>query len=179
MNRPENDLRWAYYHIANTNKKALYKISSCFPITDKYVEHEYTSNNKHVILQRTSDIEIIKKKLKKILSFENRRNNYFRTLLNYNINCVDTHSYIVISENLRTLEDAQRILKGYRTIRFEYMDLDRNEDLTLVMERLSFTEKTLVLVHISDSKFENRKSAHLLDSLLNKIHKDQINNNNR
>ena len=77
MNRPENDLRWAYYHIANTNKKALYKISSCFPITDKYVEHEYTSNNKHVILQRTSDIEIIKKKLKKILSFENRRNNYF------------------------------------------------------------------------------------------------------
>ncbi|MBQ0036437.1 MAG: hypothetical protein KBT35_05925 [Firmicutes bacterium] len=77
MSKPKNDLRWAYYHIANTDKKALYKISSCFPITDKYIDHEYVTNNVHVIMKRSDDIKALNLKLRKILSFENRKNNYF------------------------------------------------------------------------------------------------------
>ena len=71
------DLRSCYYHIINGNRKALYKISSCYPITEKYIDHEYKINNKHVIIQRNEDIKEINRKFRRIIAFENRRNNYF------------------------------------------------------------------------------------------------------
>ena len=39
----ERDLRSCYYHIVKGNRTALYKISSCYPITEKYIDHEYKS----------------------------------------------------------------------------------------------------------------------------------------
>ena len=60
------------------NRTALYKISSCYPITDKYIDHEYTVNKKHVVIQRREDIAEINRKFRKILSMENRRPNYFK-----------------------------------------------------------------------------------------------------
>lgn len=77
MNFDKNDLRSCYYHIAYTDKKALYKISSCFPITEKYIDHEYISNNAHVIMKSQKDIFEIRRKLKKILAMEFRKHNYF------------------------------------------------------------------------------------------------------
>jgi len=71
------DLRSCYYHKAKTTVESIYKISSCFPVTDKYVEHEFTTNGVHVILKRKDDIEEIKRKLKRILSMEFSRINYF------------------------------------------------------------------------------------------------------
>ena len=51
----ESDLRSCYYHIVRGNRTALYKISSCYPITDKYIDHAYTVNQKHVIIKRNKD----------------------------------------------------------------------------------------------------------------------------
>jgi hypothetical protein len=74
---PNNDLRSCYYHIAKTTKESLYKVSSCFPVTDKYIDHEYTTFGKHVIMQNKTDVAEIERKLRKILSMEFRKNNYF------------------------------------------------------------------------------------------------------
>lgn len=73
----DTDLRSCYYHIAKTTKYSLYKISSCFPLTDKYIDHEYTTNGVHVIMQNKYDISEIERKLRKILAFEFRKVNYF------------------------------------------------------------------------------------------------------
>lgn len=77
ISMPESDLRHSYYHIAYTTKKAVYKISSCFPITESYVDHEFLSQGKHVVLKSKKDVEMIEKKLRKILAFESRKKNYF------------------------------------------------------------------------------------------------------
>ena len=68
LERPDNDLRSCYYHIAKTTKRALYKISSCYPITEKYIEHPYITNKVHVVMQKQNDINEIRRKFKRILS---------------------------------------------------------------------------------------------------------------
>ena len=73
----DNDLRSCYYHVAKTTKDALYKISSCYPITEKYIDHPFISNNVHVVMKRQEDISEIKKEINTILSMEFRKNNYF------------------------------------------------------------------------------------------------------
>lgn len=77
MEQPHTDLRSCYYHIAKTTKESVYKISSCFPLIDKYIDHEYTTHGKHVIMKAKHDIEEIERKFRKILGFEFKRNNYF------------------------------------------------------------------------------------------------------
>lgn len=77
LSRDSSDLRSCYYHIASTTKEALYKISSCYPIIEKYIDHEFVSNEKHVIMKKQYDIDEIRRKFKKILSMEFRRPNYF------------------------------------------------------------------------------------------------------
>lgn len=72
-----DDLRSCYYYIGFTTKKAVYKISSCFPIIDKYIDHEFTSNGTHVIIKNKKAIHELDIKLRRILAFENNNNNYF------------------------------------------------------------------------------------------------------
>ncbi len=55
----------------------MYKISSCFPIITKYIDHEYTTSGKHVIMKRKESISEIERKLKRILAMEFNNNNYF------------------------------------------------------------------------------------------------------
>lgn len=74
---PNNDLRSCYYHIAKTTKSALYKISSCYPITEKYIAHPFVTNNVHVVMKKQDDINEIRRKLKRILAMEFRKANYF------------------------------------------------------------------------------------------------------
>jgi hypothetical protein len=73
----ESDLRSCYYHIARTTVVALYKISSCFPVIEKYIEHEFTTRKVHVVMKKKSDINEISRKLKRILSMEAHKPNYF------------------------------------------------------------------------------------------------------
>lgn len=61
MELPENDLRSSYYHIGKTTKEALYKISSCYPVTDKYIDHENTSCGKHVVIKRAETVKALEK----------------------------------------------------------------------------------------------------------------------
>lgn len=72
MRLSKNDIRSAYYHIGHTNKQALYRISNCFPITQKYIDREYISKGKPLELKDKDEIESIKKKLFRILSYEGR-----------------------------------------------------------------------------------------------------------
>lgn len=96
LNKPDSDLRSCYYHKAKTTKEALYKISSCYPITDKYIDHEYISCGKHVIVKRVESISEIERKLRRILAFESRKPNYFKQhitdIKKYLINELNTKS---------------------------------------------------------------------------------------
>ena len=77
LSKKDNDLRSCYYHIGRTTKEALYKISSCYPIIEKYIDHEFSSCGKHVIVRRSETIKELERKLKRILAFESRNPNYF------------------------------------------------------------------------------------------------------
>lgn len=77
-------------YVVNSNKKALYKISSCYPITDKYIDHEFQINGKHVVIKNNKDISEINKKFRKIIAFENRRPNYFPQRITDIKNCLIT-----------------------------------------------------------------------------------------
>ena len=74
-----SDIRGSYYHIGYTNQKAIFYISSAFPITDKYIERAYTVQNKPLELKRQAMIKEIKGKLLKILSYENHNPNHLET----------------------------------------------------------------------------------------------------
>ena len=93
------DLRSCYYHIAKTTKDALYKISSCYPITEKYIDHEFVSNGKHVIMCKQDDINEIRRKFKRILSMEFRKPNYFPQHI------TDIRNYLVEELNNGNNED--------------------------------------------------------------------------
>lgn len=92
---PKTDIRSAYYHIGYTNKPALYKISNCFPITDKYIDREYSSKGKPLCLKNKHEIETIQKKLLRILSYEgrfpNRLEQHITDLKNFLINELNPH----------------------------------------------------------------------------------------
>ena len=77
LSKSDSDLRSCYYHIARTTKRAIYKISSCFPITDAYIDHEFTSYGQHVVLRNKTVTSELERKLHRILSFEAHKNNYF------------------------------------------------------------------------------------------------------
>ena len=99
LSKDNSDLRSCYYHIANTTKEALYKISSCYPITEKYIDHEFISNEKHVVMRKQDDINEIRRKLKKILSMEFRKPNYFPQHI------TDIRNYLI--QELQLAQSAQ------------------------------------------------------------------------
>ncbi len=61
----------------HTNRPALYRISNCFPITDKYIEGEYISKGQHLILANKTEIEVIRRKLARIIFDENKNPNKY------------------------------------------------------------------------------------------------------
>lgn len=74
---PKSDLRSCYYVIWKTTKPAIYKISSCFPVLESYVERPFTSYGQPVVMKRREKIMEIETKLKRILAFEANRPDYF------------------------------------------------------------------------------------------------------
>lgn len=87
------DIRSCYYHIGYTNRKALFYISSTFPIIDKYVQREYTTQGIPLVLKRTKMRYEIKQKLLKILTYENQHPNR-----------LEPHITIIKNELLKELE---------------------------------------------------------------------------
>lgn len=73
----KKDIRYAWYFVGHTNIKAVYRISSCLPITDKYIDCPYESQGVHLILRDKNDILAIRKKLGIILITEKMHPNKF------------------------------------------------------------------------------------------------------
>lgn len=109
----EGSIGWAYYHIARTNKPAIYNISSVFPITDYYIEREWTLNEKPFVVPYTSTHKIIKTKLRRILSEENLFPNKFEqhitTIKNILINELRHEIKIAQAEVAASLSEQDKI----------------------------------------------------------------------
>ena len=82
------DIRACWYHIGHTNKPAIYRISSCLPITDKYIDNVYLSKGTQLFLKSTNDIKTIRKKLNRILLYEKMNPN------KYEQHITDIRSYL-------------------------------------------------------------------------------------
>lgn len=71
------DIRSCWYHIGHTNRPAIYRVSSCLPITDKYISGVYLSKGSQLFLKSKNDIKIIRKKLGRILFDEEMHPNKY------------------------------------------------------------------------------------------------------
>lgn len=69
---PDRDIRSCYYHLGHTNRPAIFKISNVLPISEKYIDGEYTSQGTHLILRDRTLIAEIERKLARILFDESR-----------------------------------------------------------------------------------------------------------
>lgn len=68
---PTKDMRSCYYHIGETNRPAVFRISNTLPITDKYIDKEYISQGQQLCIQDARLRNVLRQKLLKILSYEN------------------------------------------------------------------------------------------------------------
>ena len=142
INLSNKDIRSAYYHIGYTNRPALYKISNCFPITDKYIEREYISQGKPLCLKNKQEIEAIESKLFRILSYEGR----FPNKLEQHITDIKNH---LVSELLEIKQN-----KDF----FSYLEVtpEQVKDLQLANiffeERNSESGKSIIKINAADKE---------------------------
>ena len=79
LNFPDRDIRSCYYHVGRTTSQSIFFISDAIPITDKYIAEEHVgADNKHYIIKNPNLIAELERKLFRILSVENSKNNSFR-----------------------------------------------------------------------------------------------------
>ncbi len=79
INLPESNLASCYYHVGNTTQKSIFFISDAFPITEKYIEREYTGyTSEPYVIKNPNLISELHRKLNRILYFESSTPNYFR-----------------------------------------------------------------------------------------------------
>jgi len=64
---PDRDIRSCYYHFGHTNRPAIFRISNVLPVTEKYIDGEYTSQGIHLVLKNEKLIVEIERKLSRIL----------------------------------------------------------------------------------------------------------------
>lgn len=79
LNLPASNLASCYYHVGRTTAKSIFFISDVIPIVDKYIEREYYGNNYEAyIIKNPKLILELKRKVSRILYFEEKNPNYFR-----------------------------------------------------------------------------------------------------
>lgn len=79
LNLPAHDIRSCYYHIGRTTARSIFFISDAIPITDKYIDGIHVgADKKHYIIKNPNLISELERKLFRILSIENAKNNGFR-----------------------------------------------------------------------------------------------------
>lgn len=79
LNLPERDIRSCYYHIGRTTTKSIFFISDAIPITDKYIDGVHVGADKqHYVIKNPKLTAELERKLLRILSVENSKNNSFR-----------------------------------------------------------------------------------------------------
>lgn len=74
------DIRSCYYHIGKTDVRSIFFISDAVPITNKYIERDYIGKytSTQYVIKNKKLISELERKLKRILSWENSKPNYFR-----------------------------------------------------------------------------------------------------
>lgn len=78
INQSKKYIQHNFFEAATIDKVEVYlKISSAFPITEKYISHLFKRGNRQIILKNEYKIQKIEKKLRKILAFENQKPNHF------------------------------------------------------------------------------------------------------
>ena len=79
LNLPEKDIRSCYYHIGRTSSQSIFFISDAIPITDKYIDSVHVGGDgEHYIIKNPKLIRELERKLFRILSVENSKNDSFR-----------------------------------------------------------------------------------------------------
>ncbi|MDD4291874.1 MAG: hypothetical protein PHX51_06560 [Clostridia bacterium] len=91
----KRDIRSSYYHIGFTDRPALFKISSAFPITDKYISGEYTSKGAHLLMKDEVMRKLIQTKLRRILLYENNNPNVFENKKTLIYNYLDNETKLL------------------------------------------------------------------------------------
>lgn len=104
-----------------------------------------------------------------------RTDNYLFTSLKMLVQCEDKPSFIIVSEDLRLLDKARKLLSSCKQYNVDYVDLGRDDDLKFLLNRVNFAEPSAVFIHASDSKIENKKVIHVVDSFINKTFVDNKN----
>lgn len=76
----KKDIRSCFYHIGKTDVTSIFFISDIVPITDKYIEREYLGKytGKPYIIKNKQLLSELKRKAKRILSWENANPNFYR-----------------------------------------------------------------------------------------------------
>ncbi len=69
---PSDEMRHNYYAIGETTRPALFRVSNIIPITDKYIEREFTVGYAHVVMKKPAMWEEIGDKARRILADEGR-----------------------------------------------------------------------------------------------------------
>lgn len=79
LNLPDRDIRSCYYHVGRTTTKSIFFISDAVPITDKYIDSVHVgADGNHFIIKNPNLAKALETKLRRLLSVENSRKNYFR-----------------------------------------------------------------------------------------------------
>lgn len=79
LSLPERDIRSCFYHVGRTSTKSIFFITDAIPITDKYIDSVHVGGDgNHYIIKNPNLIAELERKLFRILSLENSKNNYFR-----------------------------------------------------------------------------------------------------
>ncbi|MDE7049165.1 MAG: hypothetical protein K2P25_14500 [Lachnospiraceae bacterium] len=78
-NLPERDIRSCYYHIGRTSSQSILFIRDAIPITDKYIDGVHIGGaNQQYIIKNKNLLSELERKLLRILSVENTKNNSLR-----------------------------------------------------------------------------------------------------
>lgn len=101
MNFDKKDIRSCFYHVGNTNEKSIFFISDVVPFTDKYIDREYLNKTKKIhIVKNKVLLSELEYKLKRILTFEKMKPNYFRQHI------TDIKNYLIAEINTKENKDV-------------------------------------------------------------------------
>ena len=94
INLPEKRIESCYYHIGRTTVQSIFFISDVIPITEKYIERQYLGfDGKGYVIKNPRLLEELKRKVSRILYYENHRPNYFRQHI------TDVKEYLLKEQN--------------------------------------------------------------------------------
>lgn len=80
LNYPARDIRSCFYHIGKTDVNSIFFISDIIPITDTYIDRDYIGKytGQIYVIKNKRLLYELERKVKRILSWENAKPNYFR-----------------------------------------------------------------------------------------------------